>query len=196
MPIHPDTGIVYDEGVNNSRFAVYQNGVLINSNAAWVRLDGEPVTTGDVATGVRKYYLRTETERPPADYRFTVATTWQAVDADPAPPVGHPAGIYQQQHVATLLPAEDRKLQVDSAMAEMARSLYPDGEHPLKMLDLVGVASAKANGIPLNASEEARLTEGQALRTKTATILAWGAAIKAAIDADEDCDLDERPDLT
>lgn len=190
MAVNATTGV--DPEVD--RFAIYDFGLgsYINLNAVWPRPDGGPIVGGNPD---RKYYKRTETERPDSDHRYTVATTWDRVDTDPAPPEGHPAGVYQQSHAVTKLPVADLKLQVETAFQQQVRLQFPDTENPSTLLLAAKALAKKQTGAVLTTEEQAILDAVTSTGDRVTQLMAAKVAFDAAIDADEDYDLTQWPQV-
>lgn len=186
MAVNETTGI--DPEVD--RFALYDTASqsFLNLNATWPRFDGGPIQGGNPD---HKYYKRVTTERPDVDHRYTVATTWERVDADPAPPEGHPAGQYLQTHVATKLPAEDLKRQVETEFQRQLQQLFPTSNDPAVLIEAADAITRKQNGAALTPTQQATLDEIVAVGDGVAQLRIRQAELNAAIDAEEDYDLTE-----
>jgi hypothetical protein len=186
MTLNATTGI--DPEVD--RFAIYRESTseYINTNANWPRVDGGPIEGGNPDY---KYYKRTTSERPDVDHRYTVATTWDKVETSPAPPEGHPAGEYLQSHVATKLPVEDLKLQVEAEFQRQQKLIYPDIDNPAVLLEGAGALIQKSNSAPLTTDEQAKLTLLTGVANGLKQLRARQAELNDAIDADEDYDITE-----
>lgn len=190
MPAHPDTGV--DPVVD--RFAVWREDLQKYTDffGVWPNTTGEPVE-GQSAN--LKRYKRTETEEPEHDHRFYVSTEWAKVDADPVPPSGHPAGQYLQIHTLVQRPVETLKAQVESAFQAEVRKQFPDTENPSTLVLAAKALAKKQTGAVLTTDEQATLDAVTATGDAVGQLLARKLEFDAAIDADEDYDLTQWPQV-
>lgn len=190
MALNETTGIDYDV----HRFAVWQESGsrFIDFHAKWIRVDGGPVDGG--INGL-KYYKRVESPQPPKDHRYTIQTTWTAVDADPEAPEGWPAGEYVQTHQVQKLSNEVLKLQVESAFQTEVRKQFPDTENPSTLLLAAKALAKKQTGVVLTDEETATLAAVTSTGDRVTQLMSAKLAFDAAIDADEDYDLTQWPQV-
>lgn len=184
MAVNATTGI--DPEVD--RFAIYRESTseYLNMNAKWPRVDGGPIEGGNPDY---KYYKRVSAERPDVDHRYTVATTWGKVEADPTPAEGHPSGTYEEQHTATKLPAEDLKLQVETEFQRQLQVLFPTSNDPSVLIEAADAITRKQNGAALTTAQQAVLDTVTSVGDAVAQLRARQAELNDAIDDDEDYDL-------
>lgn len=186
MALNPDTGIDYE--VDRFAIKLVSTGEIINLSATWPRVDGGAVAG---ANPDRAYYKRVSVDRPDADHRFTVSTTWQLIDFDPAvdPADGLPVGEYKQAHTLTKLPAEELKRQIETQFQTELRKAFPTVEDPALLVEAADAITRKQNGAVLTADQEERLTRVLGLGDAVAQLRARQAELNAAVDADEEYDL-------
>lgn len=172
------------------RFAIYDTGLqaFINLNAQWPVADGGPIVGGNPA---RKHYKRVSATTEPADHRYTTQTTWSRVDTEPAPPEGHPAGVYQQSHTVTKLPVADLKLQVETEFQRQLQILFPNTSNPAVLIEAADAITRKQNGAALTEAQQATLDAVVGIGDVVKMLRDRQAELNAAIDADEDYDITE-----
>lgn len=188
MAVNETTGI--DPEVD--RFAIYRVSTqqYTNLNAVWPRVDGGPLVG---ANPDYKYYKRTTTERPDVDHRFTVATAWDKVDADPAAPEGHPAGIYTQTHEPTKLPVADLLKQIETEFQRQLLIQFPATADPAVLIMAADALARKQNGAVLTDEQQGALDSITSTGDYVAQLLAIKAEKDAAAEADEDYDITDWP---
>lgn len=187
MAVNEVTGIDYEV----DRFVVWSVSQqrLVNSGfAVWPRFDGGPLVG---ANPDLKYYKRVSAEAPDTDHRFTVNSSWERVDSDPAPPEGHPAGTYAQTFEIVRLPNEDLKLQVDAEFQRQVRIQFPDSENPATIIEAAGVIARKQAGTPITDAQQSLLDSFIGMEDKISFMRGRQLALYAAIDADQDYDITE-----
>jgi hypothetical protein len=188
MTVNPITGI----NVSEDRFVVYLPGQTSSSNqtATWPRLDGGPVSGG---LGGQRWYKKVSTAPPTYDHRYTLQTTFAAVDADPAAPEGHPTGEWRATYALNKLSPEDLKLQVETAFQAEVRKQFPDTENPTTLLLAAKAITKKQSGAVLTAEEQATLDAITSVGDRVQQLVVAKMDFEAAIDADEDYDLSVWP---
>lgn len=190
MPAHPETGV--DPVVD--RFAIYDTNIndYTHKTAVWPVLDGGPIVGGNPA---RLWYKRQETPEPEYDHRWFLASAWSNVPTDPAPPAGHPVGVYLQSHTLTKRSVETLKAQVETAFQAQVRKQFPDTENPSTLVLAAKALAKKQTGAVLTADEQATLDGVTATGDAVGQLLARKLEFDAAIDADEDYDLTQWPQV-
>lgn len=186
MAANPQTGI--DPEVD--RFAVVRlsDGVIINPNSIWPRVDGGPIVGGnpDIA-----YFKRVLSDAPPVDHRFTTQTTWTVIDADPLPAEGYPRGTYEQSHAAVKLPNADLKIQVETKFQDIVQAWFPSQNDPAVLVEAADALVRKGNNAALTEAQQTTLDNINAIGVAMAANRARQAELIAAIDADQDYDIEE-----
>lgn len=186
MAVNATTGV--DPEVD--RFAVYRVSTMqyTNFNATWPRVDGGPL---EGASPDYKYYKKTPTTPPVVDHRFTIATVWDKVEADPVAPEGHPSGIYTQTHNATKLPVEDLKIQVETEFQRQVGIAIPATSVPSQLAAQIGAVVRKQDGAVLTPKQEAKRDQAVAVDDILAQLEVRRDALLASIDAGDDYDITE-----
>lgn len=186
MPAHPDTGIDYDV----DRFVIQRvsDGVIINQNAKWQRPDGGPIVGGNPD---QVYYKKVFAAPLDPDHRFTVEATWTLVPTDPAPPTGYPVGIYEQTLAAVKLDAESLKAQVDTHFQHLVQQWFPTAHDPAVLVEAAGAIIRKGQNATLTSAQEATLAAVVGIEDAIRQNRARLEELHAAIDADEDYDIEE-----
>lgn len=186
MAVNETTGV--DPEVD--RFAVFQVSAsqYVNFNATWPRVDGGPLVG---ANPDYKYYKKTSTSPPVVDHRFTIATVWDKVDTDPAPPEGHPHGVYTQTHSATKLAIEDLKIQVETEFQRQVEIAIPSTAVPSQLAAQIDAIVRKQDGAALTTRQQSKRETAKTTGDILAQLEVRRDALFAAIDADEDYDITE-----
>ena len=151
MAVNETTGV--DPEVD--RFAIYRVSTegYINLSATWPRIDGGPLVGGDPDL---KYYKRTNIAPPDADHRFSVAAQWGKVDAEPAPPEGHPAGTYQPAYTLTKLSIEELKAQIETEFQRQVEMHIPATAVPSDLASQIDAIARKQGGASLTPRQESK----------------------------------------
>jgi hypothetical protein len=172
------------------RFALVRlsDGVILNPNAPWPRADGGALVGANPDLA---YFKRVAAAPLGSDHRFSESSTWEIVPSSPAAPEGHPAGEYRQTIVATKLPAEDLKAQVETHFQSIVQQWFPSAANPAVLVEAASAIVLKGNNAALSETQEATLSVvvgvGDAIRLNRER----QAELNAAIDADEDYDIEE-----
>ena len=190
MAAHPYTGI--DREVD--RFVVFMPGQTGSSHqsALWPRLDGGPVSGG---LGGQRWYKKVTIDPPPHDHRYTLQTEMQAVDTDPAPPEGYPTGEWRPVYTLVQRSAETLKLQVETAFQAEVRNQFPDTENPTTLLLAAKAIANKQQGAVLTQEETDTLASIVSVGDRVQQLVVRKLELDAAIDADEDYDLSQWPQV-
>lgn len=142
MAVNPDTGIDF----NTDRFVIRRDGVLVNMNAPWLRLDGGPVV-GGLPVGDEYFWKQPAGDRSAWDHRFSVNGEWQCVAHSPALPSGYPTGEYRETLTAVFRPAAELKAQVDAQRRTANSTIYPEGDDPSERALVDEARTRQAQGI-------------------------------------------------
>lgn len=185
MAVNPETGI--DPEVD--RFAVWQvsESRYTNLNAPWPRVDGGQISG---ANPDFRYYKKVDVERPDVDHRYTVDSVYGKIDTSPTPADGLPYGEYKAVHTATKLPVEDLKAQVDTEFQKQVQLAFPTINTPSLLIEAADAVTRKQDGATLTSDQQAVLTAINASGDAVAQLRARKAALYAAIDADQDYDIE------
>lgn len=189
MPTHPETGIVYDEGVGNSRFVVVRHGDdarPIAVGVSWPRHDGGPVVDGLPAG--EEWFRLIDTPQRDYDYRYVVVDTIGPTRADNPPP-GYPSGTWGLLRTARLRTVDELHQVIRDRLNETNRALSPATANPVRD-DLVQRAEAARSADRATAAQLALLQEEAALRIKRDANLETAYAMMLAASAGQEFDLD------
>lgn len=187
MAVNPETGI--DPEVD--RFAVWQESqqryTKLSPPAKWPRSDGGQIVG---ANPDFKYYKFVTVDRPDVDHRYTIDTASAKVNFDPEPADGLPKGEYKDSHTIVKLPVEDLKAQVDTEFQRQVQLAFPTINTPSLLIEAADAVTRKQDGATLTSDQQAVLTAINASGDAVAQLRARKAALYAAIDADEDYDIE------
>lgn len=188
MPANPATGIDYE----TDRFAYVHNPdentfTVLNLNAQWPRSDGGAIVGGNPDY---KYFKRVETTRPDADHRYALSNQWDFETFDPAPAEGLPVGEYKQSWTATKLDNATLKQQVDAQFYQEVRTQFPELDDPAKVLQAVEAVARKQAVGTITVPQQASIDNIVAIGNAVAVMADRRDELYAAIDADEDYDIE------
>lgn len=180
-----ETGI--DPEVDRFALIRLSDGVILNPNMGWPRFDGGPLVGANPDHG---YFKRVMADAPSVDHRFTIQTTWSVVDAA-NPAEGHPKGTYEQAHSAMKLDNEDLKIQVETKFQNIVQAWFPSPNDPAVLVEAADALVRKANNAALTTAQQGTLDNINAIGVAMAANRARQAELVAAIEADEDYDIEE-----
>lgn len=190
MAVNEITGI--DPEVD--RFVVFPAGASQSSHqhAEWPRQDGGPVSGG---LGGQKWYKRVEIPKPVSDHRYTLTTEHGPVDADPVSPEGHPTGEWKPVHTLTRRSSEDLKNQIETHFQTVVLETIPATAIPAEMAAQIGAIARKLDGAVLTEAQESKKNKAKSTETILAALEARRDELFAAVDADEDYDIEAGWDI-
>lgn len=201
MPIHPDTGITYGEAnpADNSRFVqVYVPDLqafdiddantynVTDYNAAWPRADGAPVVGGNPQF---KWFLKQASPKPTVDHRYYIDTQPELSLTDPAPPEGHPDGVYREIHTPVKYDNATLKAQIETRFQQELLDRFPASNNPSVLLEAADAIARKQDGATLTAAEQAVIDSITGVGDVVKQLRAIQAQFNAAVDAGEDYDI-------